>query len=631
MQLKNYISLFLLVLAVSLIFVDSRKNNSKIKNNSPNDSNLQGNIDSLPNAPVGSAPKSIPNTISLPNAPVGSAPESIPNPISLPNAPVGSAMNVGNQNKLGSAPIDAPLKDAPISALMNAVKSNVEEPMKLGSAPNDAPLDATKMMPSIDAITIEAEKSMKLSGALTNSSLNNDPVHNSTVLATDESIKKKDYKDKKNKKNKKDKKEKKKGASNIYSQIILSRLYAYETKMYPFFIALDLVPKSNDTDAVGNADIMLELQRVIGTEIDKKTCKKLLKNFDKSLKEFFLELKTIGNYHVEDGKFVFLSTPTLRPEDSSHADQGSKHDLSSISGKLGSHQNETVHLNTTTTVEVSLTGPGDNIIHKVLKNEIDTGFKIKDGNKINEIVGEIHHPNSPITADANGSGIPPKHSSEIFTGLNPSGQAPSGQAPSGNAPSGQAPSGQAPSGQAPSGNAPSGQAPIGQAPIGNAPTGNTPSGNAPSGQALSGQAPTGNAPSGNAPSGNAPSGQAPTGNAPSGQAPTGNAPSGQAPSGQAPSGNAPSGQAPIGQAPIGNAPTGNTPSVNAPSGQALSGQAPSPALPNTNIFSSPVTIPVNPSQISPSGQGSGANAHAPEGDGLWGRITNAAGKLFGFR
>lgn len=103
--------------------------------------------------------------------------------------------------------------------------------------------------------------------------------------------------------------------SNIYSHIILSRLYAYENKLYPFMMNMDILPKSDDRNAIKNSQIMVELDRAIGHEMEKSDAKALLGVFDKTLKDFLNELKSKGSFKVEGNNFSYkLNNPKKQPE-----------------------------------------------------------------------------------------------------------------------------------------------------------------------------------------------------------------------------------------------------------------------------------------------------------------------------
>jgi hypothetical protein len=263
MQLKNFLSVIILVLFASFILVDSRKGKSK-KNKKNKGLRKQEN-------------ETVSNSTNL-------------NETALPESVPVETLTNSTANETGVV-VNAPSQSSPSNST-----------------------NTTQATPKID---------------VPSNSTNSTSTH------------------KKKKKNKN-----KKGASNIYSHIILSRLYAFETKMYPLLMHLDLLPQSNDTEAIGNADIMIELQRVIGVEIDKPTAKKMLESFDKSLSTFFTELTNYGNYAITDGKFTFTRIASAAVEDPASDEKLSEE----ISVNTTVVTNSTI-TSTTTSTEVSISVP----------------------------------------------------------------------------------------------------------------------------------------------------------------------------------------------------------------------------------------------------------------------------------
>ncbi len=179
--------------------------------------------------------------------------------------------------------------------------------------------------------------------------------------------------------------------SNIYSHIILARLYAYENRLYPFMMNMDILPKSNDTNAIKNADIMKELDRAIGHEMDKTEAKALLDTFDENLKDFLNGLKSKGAFKVDGSKFIFtLNSPKKQPEPANDC--------------RGKSQNKTVPSNNSSTVDNKTAGGNataninNNTVSGVnpLNTQNSTADNVTAGSG-NPNVNNVNNVNTPIT------------------------------------------------------------------------------------------------------------------------------------------------------------------------------------------------------------------------------------------
>lgn len=118
---------------------------------------------------------------------------------------------------------------------------------------------------------------------------------------------------------------KKNEAVNIWSQIILSRLYAYENKLYPLLMDIGIVPKTKNIDAVLNSDIMKTLQEVLNGKIDNASMKNLRNAFDKGLPKFFTEMKKIGDFQVVENTITYkLKSGAVVPDETPAVENSSE-------------------------------------------------------------------------------------------------------------------------------------------------------------------------------------------------------------------------------------------------------------------------------------------------------------------
>jgi len=83
----------------------------------------------------------------------------------------------------------------------------------------------------------------------------------------------------------------------------MSRLYAYENKIHPLLMNLNILPKTEKI--ILNVNILQEITNAIGSQMEKTDCKKILQSFDGGIISFFIDLKAYGNYTVDGSSFKF--------------------------------------------------------------------------------------------------------------------------------------------------------------------------------------------------------------------------------------------------------------------------------------------------------------------------------------
>jgi hypothetical protein len=158
----------------------------------------------------------------------------------------------------------------------------------------------------VDSRTKRSKKSKIRADNANSTQINTtDKLSNNTNTATESS--KDQTKPKKDKKPKFD-------SNNLYSHIILSRLYAFENRLQPLLVKYGIFEDDKSNKTIENSQILGELHRELTKSIKKEDAKKARDAFNKSIKDLFLELKNQGEFTAKDGVFTYkLKNPITEP------------------------------------------------------------------------------------------------------------------------------------------------------------------------------------------------------------------------------------------------------------------------------------------------------------------------------
>jgi hypothetical protein len=91
-----------------------------------------------------------------------------------------------------------------------------------------------------------------------------------------------------------------------YLQIILSRLFIYENRLYQYLVNAGLLTKTDDSvKDIPNTNILQVIQKEMSEKLDKSKLKTLKRHLDVGMSNFFTQLKKIGEFKVEGTTFSY--------------------------------------------------------------------------------------------------------------------------------------------------------------------------------------------------------------------------------------------------------------------------------------------------------------------------------------